>query len=135
MLTASPVANVDSDSSSTTTSPDSIPIRTSSPSSLTDSRIPSAARTARSASSSCAWGMPNAAMTASPANFSTSPPWVMTQWETLSKYCWTRRRAISGSVPVISAVEPTRSTNRTVASLRSTLQVYERMRRSENSRL
>ena len=79
MFTASPVANVDSVASSTTTSPDSIPIRTSSPSSRTDSRIPSAARTARSASSSCACGMPNAAMTASPANFSTIPPWVVTQ--------------------------------------------------------
>ena len=32
-------------------------------------------RTARSASSSCVCGTPNAAITASPANFSTVPPW------------------------------------------------------------
>ena len=38
-----------------------------------------AARTARSASSSCACGMPNAAITASPANFSTMPPCVAMQ--------------------------------------------------------
>ncbi len=52
-LTASPVANVESDSSATT-SPASTPIRASSPSSCTESRIAAAARTARSASSSCA---------------------------------------------------------------------------------
>ncbi len=34
----------------------------------------SAARTARSASSSCAVGVPHTAMTASPMNFSTAPP-------------------------------------------------------------
>ena len=38
------------------------------------SRTASAARTARSGSSSCAWGMPNTARTASPANFSEVPP-------------------------------------------------------------
>src|SRR5437762_9170573 len=63
--------------------------------------------------------MPNAAITASPANFSTIPPCVMTQCETRSKNVWTRRRTTSGSAPVTSAVESTRSTNRTVASLRS----------------
>ena len=72
-FTASPVANVES-TSSTTSSPDSIPTRASSPSSCTDSSTSNAARTARSASSSCAWGTPKAAMTASPANFSTVPP-------------------------------------------------------------
>ena len=35
----------------------------------------SAARTARSASSSCATGVPHTAMTASPMNFSITPPW------------------------------------------------------------
>ena len=35
----------------------------------------SAARTARSASSSWIVGMPNTAITASPMNFSTVPPW------------------------------------------------------------
>ena len=39
------------------------------------SRIASAARTARSGSSSCATGAPKTAMTASPMNFSTVPPW------------------------------------------------------------
>ena len=34
----------------------------------------SAARTARSGSSSCATGTPNTAITASPMNFSTVPP-------------------------------------------------------------
>ena len=58
----------------------------------------SAARTARSASSSCACGMPNAAMTASPANFSTMPPCVITQCETRSKNAFTRRRTTSGSL-------------------------------------
>ena len=36
---------------------------------------PTRARTARSASSSCETGMPKTAMTASPTNFSTVPPW------------------------------------------------------------
>jgi len=38
------------------------------------SRIASAARTARSGSSSCATGAPKTAITASPMNFSTVPP-------------------------------------------------------------
>ncbi len=37
--------------------------------------MPTAARTARSASSSCARGTPNTAMMASPMYFSTLPPW------------------------------------------------------------
>src|SRR5215211_9038023 len=130
-LTASPVANVDS-TASTTTSPDSIPTLASRPSSLTESMIESAARTARSASSSCAVGTPNAAMTASPANFSTIPPCETTHCWTRSKYCCTRRRATSGSVPETSAVDPTRSTNRTVASLRSTPTSVETTRDREN---
>ena len=40
----------------------------------TQSRIASAARTARSGSSSCATGAPKSAITASPMNFSTVPP-------------------------------------------------------------
>src|SRR4029078_8766025 len=78
-----------------------------------------AAEIARSASSSCACATPNAARTASPANFSTIPPWVVTQCVTSSKNRVTRRRTISGSAALISSVEPTRSTNRTVASFRS----------------
>ena len=41
---------------------------------VTVSRIAIAARTARSASSSCTTGAPNTATTASPMNFSTVPP-------------------------------------------------------------
>ena len=41
---------------------------------LAHSRIASAARTARSGSSSCATGAPKTAITASPMNFSTVPP-------------------------------------------------------------
>ena len=41
---------------------------------VTQERIASAARTARSGSSSCATGAPNTAITASPMNFSTVPP-------------------------------------------------------------
>ncbi len=40
--------------------------------------MPSAARTARKASSSCTSGMPNTAMTASPMNLATVPPWAST---------------------------------------------------------
>ena len=120
MFTASPVAKVDSDSSATT-SPDSMPMRASSARPCTESMIAAAARTARSPSSSCACGMPNAAMTASPANFSTMPPCVVMQCETCSKNEVTRRRTTSGSRVETSSVEPTRSTKRTVASLRSTL--------------
>ena len=45
------------------------------PSAATAGTISSAARTARSASSSCATGVPHTAITASPMNFSTTPPW------------------------------------------------------------
>ena len=46
----------------------------SSPSAVTAATRSSAARTARSASSSVAMGVPHTAMTASPMNFSTVPP-------------------------------------------------------------
>ena len=63
-------------SSETSASPVVIPTRTSSsPSSRAQSRIARAARTARSGSSSCASGAPKSAITASPMNFSTVPPW------------------------------------------------------------
>ena len=44
------------------------------PPAIAQSRIASAARTARSGSSSCATGAPKTAITASPMNFSTVPP-------------------------------------------------------------
>jgi hypothetical protein len=67
--------------------------------------------------------MPKAAMTASPANFSTVPPCDSMQCDARSKKRVTRRRTISGSVSARSAVDSTRSTKRTVASLRSTSQL------------
>jgi hypothetical protein len=67
--------------------------------------------------------MPKAAMTASPANFSTLPPCVSMQCETCSKKLVTRRRTTSGSARATSPVESTRSTNTTVASLRCIPQV------------
>ena len=79
MLTTSP-ATMPSPSSGrastvTSASPVLTAMRTSSlPSSAIPSRIASAARTARSGSSSCATGAPKTAMTASPMNFSTVPP-------------------------------------------------------------
>ena len=78
-----------------TTSPVSMPIRTLSPtpcscrscssSAAIAARMSSAARAARSASSSCETGMPKAAMTASPAYFSTVPPWRSSTADTVSK--------------------------------------------------
>ena len=119
MFTGSPVANVDS-ASSTTTSPASTPIRASRPRSCTSDMTASAARTARTASSSCVRGTPNAAITASPANFSTLPPCCSMQADARTKYSLTRRRTISGSTVPTSVVESTRSTKSTVASFRST---------------
>ena len=121
-LTAPPVTNVES-AASTSTSPASTPARASSPSSHTPSRIERAALTARAASSSCDVGTPKAAMTASPANFSTVPPLRSMQRRARSKYWETRRRTISGSAEVTSVVESTRSTKSTVASFRSTAPV------------
>ena len=102
--------------------PASIPMRTGrSPSPV--SRIATAARTARSASSSCAIGTPKTATTASPANFSTVPPYAAMCAAARSKNAVTRRRTTSGSLPATSAVESTRSTNSAVASLRSMIEV------------
>ena len=82
-LTASPTASVWP--SPATTSPVLTPMRlsirtpqsrsSSSLSSANAARMSAAARTARKASSSCTTGTPNTAMTASPMNFSTVPPW------------------------------------------------------------
>ena len=77
-FTASPVTKeLPSRLRPTTTSPLLTPIRRTSwspNSSCSLRRIATPARSARSASSSCAVGVPNAAMTASPTNFSTVPP-------------------------------------------------------------
>ncbi len=72
-LTASPVTSVSP--SPATTAPVFTPMRGSRPRAWTTSRSSTAERTARSASSSVATGIPNTAITASPTNFSTVPPW------------------------------------------------------------
>ena len=71
-LTASPVAS--RSSVPVTTSPVFTPMRACTPSSGSASRIATAARQARRASSSCTCGTPKTAITASPMNFSTVPP-------------------------------------------------------------
>ena len=80
-LTASPVTRKSRPGvTPVTTRPVLIPIRSAigmsrrSPSVVSRERITSAARTARSGSSSCATGTPKTAITASPMNFSTVPP-------------------------------------------------------------
>ena len=72
-FTASPVTSVSP--SPATTSPVLTPIRARRPSAGTAARISHAARTARRASSSWETGTPKTAITASPMNFSTVPPW------------------------------------------------------------
>ena len=68
-----------------------------------------AARTARSASSSCSCGMPNTAITASPMNFSTEPPWRSSAVRIASKYRPMTLRIDSGSRRSPSSVEPVTS--------------------------
>src|SRR5262245_897416 len=82
------------------------------------SRICEAARTARSASSSCTVGTPNTAMTASPMNFSTVPPWLSIAERISSKYRDMTPRRDSGSRRSPSAVDPVTSANRTVTVFR-----------------
>ncbi len=116
MLTASPVAR--RSSVPVITSPVMTPMRPSRPSAGSASRISAAARTARSASSSCSSGTPNTAITASPMNFSTVPPWCSTITFMRSKYAASTARCRSGSSCSPSAVEPTTSQNSTVTTLR-----------------
>jgi hypothetical protein len=85
---------------------------------LAASRISSAARTARSASSSCTAGTPKTAITASPMNFSTVPPWYSTICFIRSKYDARSVRSRSGSTDSPRAVEPVRSQKRMVTVLR-----------------
>ena len=84
----------------------------------TSSRISAAARTARSASSSCATGIPNTAMTASPMYFSTIPPWRSITSRMCSDQRCIAQRSVSESTRSPSAVEPTTSAKTTVTSLR-----------------
>ena len=103
----------------TSASPVVIPTRSSRSSSSANSRIASAARTARSGSSSCAVGAPKSAMTASPMNFSTVPPWRSSSARTRSWYGPRSASTSSGSIDSARAVKPTRSQKTTVTTLRS----------------
>jgi hypothetical protein len=115
-LTASPVAS--RSAVPVTTSPVVTPIRPLIPKSGKASRISTAARQARSASSSCSTGTPKTAITASPMNFSTVPPWASTIPFIRSKYRASRARSASGSFDSPSAVEPVTSQNSTVTVFR-----------------
>src|SRR6266705_7980 len=92
---------------------------TSAPSAETTSTRSIAARTARSASSSLATGVPHTAMRASPMNFSTVPPYREITVRQLSKYRDSRSRTSSESRDSESAVKPTRSANSTETRRRS----------------
>jgi len=94
-------------------------IPSSSPTPVIRSRISPAARTARRASSSCARGIPKTAMTASPMNFSTVPPWCSTTRRISSKYRLIVRRSVSGSSRSPRDVEPLTSQKSTVTVLRT----------------
>ena len=81
--------------------------------------MPSAARTALSASSSCRVGIPNTAMTASPMNFSTVPPWSSISARIASKYRAMTFRRDSGSSCSPSWVDPVTSQKRIVTVFRT----------------
>ena len=83
------------------------------------SRILSAARTARSGSSSWATGAPKTAITASPMNFSTVPPRCSTFQRSRAWNGSRSRRTSSGSSRSASVVKPTRSAKSTVTVRRS----------------
>ncbi len=93
--------------------------RSETPSLATSATTSRAARTARSASPSTATGVPQTAITASPMNFSMSPPCRPTTWRASSKYCDSTSRTSSGSRASLKGVKPTRSTNSTEHSRRS----------------
>ena len=82
-------------------------------------RMLNAAVTARSASSSCAWGTPKTAMSESPVYLSTIPPCSSTSSAMRRKAASTRARHRLGSLRSANDVNPTTSANSTVASLRS----------------
>src|SRR5215210_644166 len=106
-------------SSATTASPALTAARASSPRSRIAARIARPDRTARSASSSCATGAPKTAITASPTNFSIVPPNRSTSAFARPWYAVSRARTSSGSAASDAAVKPTRSTNSTETTFRS----------------
>ena len=89
--------------------------------------ICSAARTARSASSSWATGAPKSATSASPTILSTRPPKADTSDESAAKQRSTRFLTVSGSAVSEKFVNPTRSANSTVVTRRSSGRVDQRV--------
>ena len=82
-------------------------------------RIASAARSARAGSSSCAFGTPNTAITASPMYFSTVPPCASISPRTAANHSLITSRNSSTSRRSASCVEPVTSAKRTVTTFRS----------------
>ncbi len=126
VCTAGPVTRRSPDQGPVATSPVSSPMRRcrgTSPRAvsavLTMSRMASAARTARAASSSCPVGKPNTARMASPMYFSRVPPKRRTSAASRRKVSLSRSRAASGSSDSTRLVEPTRSAKSTVTTRRS----------------
>src|SRR4051794_8095325 len=105
----------------TSTSPVFTPTRRCTPScvSAIDRCMASAARTARSASSSWATGAPNRAMMASPTILSTRPPKSVTSTTSRWKHRSMRYFTCSGSRVSDNVVNPTMSANTTVTTRRS----------------
>ena len=110
----------------TATSPVTTPARAASPGTLAS--VPSsataatrsrAARTARSASPSVATGVPQTAITASPMNFSTIPPYRPITVRATAKYRDSSSRTASGSRVSDNGVKPTTSQNSTEHTRRS----------------
>ena len=97
------------------------PVRASTPglSRATASCSSSAARSARTGSSSCAAGTPNIAMIASPTNFSMRPSYFATISAAAPKTLARIWRVSSGSSRSESSVKPVRSENNTLTCLRS----------------
>ena len=88
-------------------------------SSVTAATKSSAARTARSASPSVAAGAPHTAITASPMNFSTTPPYRPITVRATAKYRVSNSRTASGSRDSDNGVNPTTSQNSTEHTRRS----------------
>ncbi len=103
----------------TTASPVSTPARALMLSARTSSTSSRAARTARSASSSRATGAPHTAITASPMNFSMTPPWRSTALRAISKYLSRVSRTSSESRDSVNGVNPTMSAKSTDTRRRS----------------
>ena len=127
MFTASP-ATIPSPAAPnvTATSPVTTPARAASPgtpasapSCATAATRSSPARTARSASPSAATGVPHTAITASPMNFSTTPPYRPVTVRATAKYPDSNSRTVSGSRDSDSGVNPATSQNSTEHTRRS----------------